>query len=228
MGSTIIYMQYNVATLLIKQRHWYDIGTFLKQILSKLFIAPWPIRMSLGSYGGHIVRLWRGRLLSVPLGEQASWRRCMRLFRPRGVIWGGLGGPSPPKEKEKKKKERKKGKREKKRKKRKKRKKETMNNVKLQHIKCCFFQFFNSPVALKNKKNFWPPRKSWNDAPVQVCATWFLSSKSDFRLSWTYFFIINAEYTRLVCVWFPELLTYLFSFSPHTFHNNYFDRLIQS
>ena len=25
-----------------------------------------------------------------------------------------------------------------------------MNNVKLLHIKCCFFQFFNSPVALKN------------------------------------------------------------------------------
>ena len=29
----------------------------------------------------------------------------------------------------------------------------TMNNVKLLHIKHCFFQFFNSPVALKNKKN---------------------------------------------------------------------------
>ena len=29
-----------------------------------------------------------------------------------------------------------------------------MNNVNLLHIKCCFFQFFNSPVALKNvKKN---------------------------------------------------------------------------
>ena len=28
-----------------------------------------------------------------------------------------------------------------------------------------FFQFFNSPVALKNKKKFGPPRKSWNDAP---------------------------------------------------------------
>ena len=32
-------------------------------------------------------------------------------------------------------------------------------------IKCCFSQFFNSPVALKNKKIFGPPRKSWNDAP---------------------------------------------------------------
>ena len=34
-----------------------------------------------------------------------------------------------------------------------------MNNVKLLHIKCCFFQFFNSPVALKNKKKFGPPKK---------------------------------------------------------------------
>ena len=33
------------------------------------------------------------------------------------------------------------------------------------NIKCCFFQFFNSPVALKNKNKIWPPRKSWNDAP---------------------------------------------------------------
>ena len=34
-----------------------------------------------------------------------------------------------------------------------------MNNVKLLHIKCCFFQFFNSPVALKNKKNVGPQEK---------------------------------------------------------------------
>ena len=33
-------------------------------------------------------------------------------------------------------------------------------------IKCCFFQFFNSPVTLKNLKNFGPPGKSWNDAPA--------------------------------------------------------------
>ena len=32
-----------------------------------------------------------------------------------------------------------------------------MNDVKLLHIKCCFFQFFNSPLALKNKKNLLPP-----------------------------------------------------------------------
>ena len=40
-----------------------------------------------------------------------------------------------------------------------------MNNVKLLHIKWYFFQFFNSPVALKNKKKLALPRKSWNDAP---------------------------------------------------------------
>ena len=69
---------------------------------------------------------------------------------------GRAGGPSPPPRKKKKeKKKEKKKKREKKKK-----KKETMDDVKLLHIKCCFFQFFNSPVALKNKKNFCPPRKS--------------------------------------------------------------------
>ena len=79
----------------------------------------------------------------------------------QGCHLRGAGGPSPPKEKEKRKKERKKEKKRKKRKERKKeRKKGTMNNVKLLHIKCCFFQFFNSPVALKNKKKFCPPRKS--------------------------------------------------------------------
>ena len=80
---------------------------------------------------------------------------------------GGWGAVAP-KEKEKRKKERKKEKREKKRKKREKeRSLGTMNDVKLLHVKCCFFQFFNSPVALKIQKKFWPPpRKSWNDAPV--------------------------------------------------------------
>ena len=34
-----------------------------------------------------------------------------------------------------------------------------MNYVKLLHIKCSFFQFSNSPVALKNKKNFGPQEK---------------------------------------------------------------------
>ena len=35
--------------------------------------------------------------------------------------------------------------------------------------KVLFFQFFNSPVALKNLKKCCPPRKSWNDAPVNIC-----------------------------------------------------------
>ena len=34
-----------------------------------------------------------------------------------------------------------------------------MNNVKILHIKCCFFQFFNSPVALKNKKKILAPQE---------------------------------------------------------------------
>ena len=78
----------------------------------------------------------------------------MCLNQGRGVIWGGWGAVAPPpKEKEKRKKERKKEKKEKKRKKeetKKERKKGTMNNVKLLHIKCCFFQFFNSLVVSKN------------------------------------------------------------------------------
>ena len=66
----------------------------------------------------------------------------------------GAGGPSPPKEKE-----RKKEKKEKRKNEEEKRKKGTMNNVKLLHKKGCFFQFFNSPVALKNEKIFGPPKK---------------------------------------------------------------------
>ena len=68
----------------------------------------------------------------------------------RRHLGGGAGGPSPPKEKEKRKKRKKKKKEKEKRKKREKRKKGTMKGVKLLHIKCFFFQFFNSPVALKN------------------------------------------------------------------------------
>ena len=89
-----------------------------------------------------------------------------KILRIRGVIWGGLGGlggaVAPPR---KKKKERKKEKREKERK-REKRKKGTMNNVKLLHMKCCFFQFFNSPVALKNTKIFLPPQEKVEMTPL--------------------------------------------------------------
>jgi len=34
-----------------------------------------------------------------------------------------------------------------------------MYNVKLLHIKCCFIQFFNNPVALKNNKKYLVPQE---------------------------------------------------------------------
>ena len=94
----------------------------------------------------------RGRLNRIynyaSCGPEASFR--------------GSWGPSPPPPPQgKRKKEKRKKKRERKRKKKRKRKKGTMNDVKLLHTKCCFFQFFDNPVALKNKKKFLPPpRKS--------------------------------------------------------------------
>ena len=45
-----------------------------------------------------------------------------------------------------------------------------MNDVKLLHIKCCFFQFFNSLVALKNKKNF-PPQEKVEMTPLVVSSS---------------------------------------------------------
>ena len=78
----------------------------------------------------------------------------------RSVIWGGWEGRRPPQGERKKKKERKKEKR----------KKGTMNNVKLLHIKCCFFQFFKSPVAWKNFKKFAPKKKlTWRSC--HLCCT---------------------------------------------------------
>jgi len=62
---------------------------------------------------------------------------------------GGWGDDAPPLQK----------KRKKEKKKKKERKKGTMNNVKLLHIKCCFSQFFNSPVAMRNIKKFAPSKK---------------------------------------------------------------------
>ena len=41
-----------------------------------------------------------------------------------------------------------------------------MNNVKLLNIKCLFFQFFNSQVALKNKKKIWPPQEKVEMTPL--------------------------------------------------------------
>ena len=85
---------------------------------------------------------------------QNSYLRAISIYSLPGASFEGGWGPSPPRKKKKKKKRRKK--REKK-KTMEERKKGAMNNVKLLHIKCCFFQFFNSPVALKIK--FWPPKK---------------------------------------------------------------------
>jgi hypothetical protein len=59
----------------------------------------------------------------------------------------GGWGRRPQGKRKKKEKEKKKEKKEEKRKK----EANYMNNVKLLHIKCCFFQFFNSPVALEKK-----------------------------------------------------------------------------
>ena len=81
---------------------------------------------------------------------------CRSLLPAPGASFEG--GRHPPRKKKKRKKERKKEEREKK-KERKKERKGTMNNVTLLHIKCCFFKFFSSPVALKNKKNFLAPKK---------------------------------------------------------------------
>ena len=78
--------------------------------------------------------------------------RRMQSYVSAGAPFEGAGGRRPPRQKKKRKKEKKKIKE-------KEREKGTMNNVKLLHIKCCFFKFFNSPVALKNLKKFWPPKK---------------------------------------------------------------------
>ena len=73
----------------------------------------------------------------------------------RGVIWGA--GSRPPRKK-------KKGKKEKRKQKKKKKEKKKERNYEWRQITTYkvlfFFQFFNSPLALKNKKNFGPPRKS--------------------------------------------------------------------
>ena len=90
--------------------------------------------------------------LTFNRGKWAKWTEMVKGFYglwPRGVIWGDWG--SRPQGKRKKEKIKKKRKNRKKEKKRKKERRE-LSNVKLLHIKCCFFQFFNSLVALKNKK----------------------------------------------------------------------------
>ena len=73
--------------------------------------------------------------------------------RPGASLDGGWR-ESPPRKKKERKKEN-----EKKRKKRKKEKRELFITPLLLHIKCCFFQFFNSPVALRNEKLLATPKK---------------------------------------------------------------------
>ena len=104
--------------------------------------------------------------------------KCYWLTRhQQGRHLRGAGGPSPPpppppRKKKKKKKRKRKRKKRKKEKKKKEGKKGTMNNAKLLHIKCCFFQFFNSLVAMKNKNKFGPPKKKLKWRPwVKVCWT---------------------------------------------------------
>ena len=111
-------------------------------------------------------------------GSKRKWTPSIGWLQGRHLR--GAGGPSPPQGKRKKeKKKEKKEKREKKREKKKERKKGTMNNVKLIHIKCCFFfQFFNSPVALKNTKKFWPPKKKLKWRPWLTL--WLLGTTSRF------------------------------------------------
>ena len=73
-----------------------------------------------------------------------------------GASFEGGWGTSPPpqgkRKEEKRKNKEKKGKKEK-------RKKGILNSVKLLHIKCCFFQFFNSPLALKFFFKLPPPKE---------------------------------------------------------------------
>ena len=85
--------------------------------------------------------------------------QMIKGHQSRGVIWGGGGGmgavaPPPPKEKEKRKKKKKE---KKERKKKERRELWITSNYYIQSA--VFFQFFNSPVALKNIKKFWPPKK---------------------------------------------------------------------
>jgi len=92
------------------------------------------------------------------MSENPAWAHSLAAPVQSRHLGGGWGAVAPKKNEKMKKTE----KRERKEKKRETRKKGTMNSVKLLHIKCCFFQFFNNTVALKNIK------KCWHDAPALV------------------------------------------------------------
>ena len=74
----------------------------------------------------------------------------------RRHLGGGLGGRRPPSKENENKQKRKKEKIEKKRKRK---KGTTMNDVKLLHIKCCFFPIFQYSGGIKNEKIFGPREK---------------------------------------------------------------------
>ena len=75
---------------------------------------------------------------------------------------GGPSPPPPPKEKEKKKKERKKEREKRKKKERKK------GTIWVTTYKVRFFQFFNSPVALKKYKKMPIPKEKVEITPLRV------------------------------------------------------------
>ena len=88
-------------------------------------------------------------------------------------------GARRPQGKRKKEKKEKKEKREKKRKREKKEKRERRITSNYYIWSVVFFQFVNSPVALKNKIKFGPPRKSWNDAPGYSMSDYVLCSSGN-------------------------------------------------
>ena len=100
--------------------------------------------------------------------------RVIALSGTRGVIWRGWGpSPSlPPPRKKKKRKE------TKKREKKKERTKGTINNVKLLHIKCCFFQLFKSPIVLKIKIKIDPLQDKLKWRPCRDFCRQILTPKS--------------------------------------------------
>ena len=89
------------------------------------------------------------------------WIVYFRTSRQRRHLggWGPSPPPPPPRKKKKRKKERKKEKKRKKREKEIKERGELWTASNYCDMNDCFFQFFNNPVALKNLKKCWPPKK---------------------------------------------------------------------
>ena len=139
------------------------IDLYLSRIVVSSYIWHHCLVLYMAQLSHFIILTTLSHLIMAPLSHLILiWHHYLILFLYgiRGVIWGGWGPLPPPKEKEKKKKKRKKEKRETKREKKKERKKGTMNNVKLLHIKCCFFSNFSIVRwHWKILKKFAPPKK---------------------------------------------------------------------